>query len=189
MLKYNIAQYIPVSELIDMVGPAGVAIETYDNDPESLVPGRLPGEPETGESKFNKRERAKWFVEKMGVISTPEQLLNITQQQERMVYMYLFSKQAKLPTFTYMEKLGVKSYEAEKELWKAEQIEDASWKLEVTALLAKKQHELGLDPPPEDHPGQGRGPNAGRPATGQKPPHAEQKGSKSGNVRVVNSQS
>jgi len=187
MLKYNIAQYIPVSELIDMVGPAGVAIETYDNDPESLVPGRLPGEPETGESKFNKRERAKWFVDKMGVISTPEQLLNITQQQERMVYMYLFSKQAKLPTSTYMEKLGVKSYEAEKELWKAEQIEDASWKLEVTAMLAKKQHELGLDPPPDESKGQGKG--GGRPNVHSKPGHMEQKGSQSGQVRAVQSTS
>src|ERR1035441_9010413 len=148
MLKYNIAQYIPVVELIDMVGPAGVAIETYDNDPDSLVPGRLPGELEGPESRFNKRERAKWFVEKLNVISTPEQLLNITQQQERMIYMYLHQKGAKIPTATLMEKLGVKSWEAEYEQWKAEQVEFAEWELDVKALLAKKMHELGLDPPP-----------------------------------------
>jgi hypothetical protein len=48
-------------------------------------------------------------------------------------------------------------------------------------------HELGMDPQPEPGPGQGKG--GGRPNSGAKPNHAELKGSKSGNVRVVNSTS
>jgi hypothetical protein len=187
MLMSNISQYIPVSELVDMIGPEGVAIETYDADPDSLVPSHLPGEDTKRESRFHKRDRAKWFLQKMRVISTPEQLLNITQMEERMTYMFLFQKGAKLPTETYMEKMGIKDYEQQKEEWKQEQIDDAMWALDVKALLAKKQHELGLDPPPDEHPGQGKG--GGRPSTAQKPPHAEKKGSKDGNVRVVNSQS
>ena len=103
--------------------------------------------------------------------------------------MYLYGKQAKLPTETYMKKLGIDNYEAEKELWKTEQINDAEWQLEVKAMLARKQHDLGLDPPPEQGPGQGKGPNAGRPPSGKKPNHVEMKGSQSGQVRVVNSQS
>lgn len=186
MLMSNIAQYISVDELIDMIGPSGVAIETYDSDPQSLVPAYLPGELQAGESKFHKRERAKWLLAKIHVISTPEQLLNITQMQERMIYMFLFQKGAKLPTRTYMEKFGISDYETQYEEWKNEQISEAEWKIEVQALMAAKMHELGLDPQPQN-PGQGQG--GGRPGTSQKPPHAERKGSKDGRVRVVNSQS
>jgi hypothetical protein len=187
MLMSNIAQYISVNDLVDMVGPKGIAIETYDNDPNSLVPGRLPGEVDTSESKFHKRERAKWFLQKMKVVSTPEQLLNITQQQEQMRYMFLYQKNAKLPTKTYMEKFGITDYETQYDEWKAEQISEAEWKLEVQAALQMKMKELGLEPPPDQGPGQGKG--GGRPNTNEKPHHAELKGSKSGNVRAVNSTS
>lgn len=188
MLMSNIAQYIPVSELVDMVGPKGIAIETYDNDPTSLVPGRLPGEIETGESKFHKRERAKWFLQKMKVVSTPEQLLNITQMQEQMRFMFLFQKGAKLPTKTYMEKFGITDYETQYDEWKNEQIEFAEWLLEVEALKQSKMKELGLEPPP-DGGGKGQGSGGGRPNTNQKPHHAERKGSQDGKVRAVNSTS
>jgi hypothetical protein len=187
MLKYNIAQYIPVDELVKMVGPEGVSLETYDNDPLSLIPGRLPGEVSSSESRFTKRQRAQWFVEQLNVVSTPAQLLNITQQQEKMLYMFFLQKGVPISRSTTMEKLGVQGYEVEYEKWKAEQIAEAEWKLEVQAVLAAKTKELGLQPPPEQGPGQGKG--GGRPATGAKPPHAEMKGSKDGNVRVVNSQS
>ena len=63
--------------------PEGIGIQTYDNDPNSLVPAHLPGEPEDVESKYTKQQRSKWFVERLNVISTPAQLLNITQMQER----------------------------------------------------------------------------------------------------------
>jgi hypothetical protein len=187
MLKYNIPQYIPVAELISMVGPEGVGIETFDNDPNSLIPGRLPGEPEDQPSRYTKWQRAKWVVEKMNVVSTPAQLLNITQMQERMTYMLLFQKQAPLPMEVYMEKFGVQGYEALKDQWRAEQQNDALWKLEVAKTVQEKQKELGLEPPPDQGPGQGKG--GGRPNSGKKPVHAELKGSQSGNVRAVNSTS
>jgi hypothetical protein len=183
MLKSNIAQYISVNDLVDMVGPKGIAIETYDNDPNSLVPGRLPGEVDTADSKFHKRERARWFVEKLKTISTPEQLLDITQQQEQMRYMYLFGKGAKLPTKTYMEKFGITDYETQYEEWKNEQLSEAEWKLNVQAALQAKMKELGLEPPPDQGKGQGQG--GGRPNVHSKPPHGETKGSQSGNVRAV----
>ena len=85
-----------------------------------------------------------------------------------------------------MEKLGVKSWEAEYEQWKTEQIEFAGWELEVKALMMKKMKELGIEPPP-DKPGQGQG--GGRPNTHSKPAHMEQKGSQSGHVRSVQSKS
>jgi hypothetical protein len=187
MLKYNIPQYIPVNELVKMVGPEGVGLETYDNDPNSLVPGRLPGEDEKSDSRFTKRQRAQWFVEQLGVTSTPAQLLNVTHMQERLTYMFLFQKGAKLPTATYMEKFGVQDYEAQLDAWKAEQIEQAEWELEVKSLVLAKAKELGLEPPQPEGPGQGQG--GGRPGTAQKAPHGQIKGKQDGNVRAVNKQS
>lgn len=187
MLKYNIAQYISVSELEKMVGPEAVEIETYDNDPNSIVPGRLPGEDPQSESKFTKKERAQWFLEYMSVISTPAQLLDITQMQEKMLAMFLYQKSAQLPQSWYMEKFNVQGYEALHQEWKQEQITEAEWKLEVQVALAKKAKELGIEIPPEQGPGQGKG--GGRPGTSQREPHASLKGAKSGNVRAVNKQS
>lgn len=189
MLKYNIAQYFSVDDLIAMVGPEGVGLETFDNDPNSLVPSHLPGEDRQQLSRHTKRDRAKWFVEQLRVVNTPAQLLNITHQQERMLNMFFLQKQIPISTAGVMEKVGVSDYEVQHEKWKQEQVADTMWKLEVEAAVQTKMKELGIEPPPQPGPGQGKGPNAGRPASGATANHAEQKGSKSGNVRVVNSTS
>ena len=188
MLKYNIPQYIPVAELVKMVGPEGVGLETFDNDPNSLIPARLPGEAEEGDSKFTKRQRAQWFAEQLNVVSTPAQLLNITHQQERMLYMFFLQKGVPISMETTMEKLGVEGYPVEYEKWKTEQVGKAVWELETKAMLAGKEKDLGFEQPPQpEKPGQGA--HGGRPGTSQVPPHASMKGSKSGDVRVVNKQS
>jgi len=187
ILKYNIPQYIPVSELMSMVGPESVEIETFDNDPTSLIPSHLPGEPEKEASRYTKWQRAKWIADKLNVVSTPAQLLNITQMQERMLYMMFLQKGVPISLETTMEKLGVQGYEVEHEKWRAEQQNDAIWKLEVQKSVQDKMHELGIEPPPEQGKGQGAG--GGRPNSGKKAPHAEQKGAHGGNVRVVNSTS
>jgi hypothetical protein len=186
MLKYNIAQYISVDELINMIGPEGVAIDTYDNDPYTLVPSHLPGESLDNDSHYSKQDRAKWFCEKVGIVSTPAQLLNTTQMQERMMYMFLMQQHAPISQETTFEKLGVQGYDTEREKYRAEQLDDAEWKLEVQATLQQKAAELHLQPAePPNQQGQG----GGRPATFQKPQHLEQKGSQDGRVRVVNSTS
>ena len=86
-----------------------------------------------------------------------------------------------------MEKFGITDYETQYDEWKAEQITEAEWKLEVQAALQAKMKELGIEPPPDQGAGQGKG--GGRPNTHEKPNHAELRGSKDGNVRAVNSTS
>jgi hypothetical protein len=188
MLKYNIAQYYTVADLMGMVGPEGVGLATFDNDPNSLVPSHLPGEDTDKASNRSKMDRAKWYCEQLKVISTPAQLLNITHQQERMLYMFYLQKGIPISLETTMEKMGVDDFSVQHEKWKQEQLKDAEWKLDVQAVLAKKTKALGLEPPPEPQ-GKGQGRGGGRPSTGAKPNHAEMKGSKSGNVRVANSTS
>ncbi len=189
MLKYNVAQYFTVNDLLRMVGPDGVGLQTFDNDPNSIVPSHLPGEDKNAVSSHTKMERAKWFVEQLSVVNTPAQLLNITHQQERMLNMFFLQKGAQIATAGVMEKIGVQDYAVQHEAWEREQLRDAIVKLEQQKVVQDKMKELGLMPPPEQGPGQGKGPRAGRPTTGKTPPHAEQKGAESGNVRVVNSTS
>lgn len=190
MLKFNIPQYIPVSELQRMIGPEAVGLETFDNDPNTLIPGKLPGEAEGADSRFTKRQRAHWFVEQLNVVSTPAQLLNVTHLQERMIYMMLFQKGAQISMETIMEKLGISDYKVQHDKWEEEQLADALKKLEMQKAVVMRQHELGLDPPPDEaKPKKGQGKGGGRPNTGAKPNHPELKGAKSGNVRAVNSTS
>lgn len=187
MLKYNIAQYFTVKMIMDMIGPEGVGVETFDNDPNSLVPSHLPGEDESNLSAHNRQERAHWFCERLKVINTPAQLLNVTHIQERMTQMLLLQQHIPVDVETTMEKIGVPDYAVRHEKWKEEQLEDAEWKLDVEAALARKTKALGLQPPEPE--GQGQGKGGGRKQTGQKAQHPELKGSKSGQVRAVNASS
>lgn len=187
MLKFNIAQYYSVDDLLSMVGPEGVGLETFDNDPNSLVPSHLPGEDKGNISAHSKMDRAKWFCELLKVVNTPAQLLNITHMQERMLNLFFLQKGIQISTASVMEKIGVEDYEVQHEKWEQEQLRDAIKKLEAQKAVQDKMKELGLMPPPEAGPGQGAG--GGRPNSNAKGHHPEQKGSKSGNVRVVNSTS
>ena len=187
MLKYNIAQYFTVSMIMDMIGPEGVGVETFDNDPNSLVPSHLPGEDTGNASAHTRQQRAKWYCERMKVINTPAQLLNVTHIQERMLQMYIVQQHLPVDLETTMEKIGVPDYQVRHEKWKEEQLADEIWKLEVAKAVQDKMKSLGIEPPPDDGKGQGAG--GGRKPTGAKPHHPEQKGAKSGNVRTVNSTS
>ena len=187
MLKYNIPQYFPVSMIVDMIGPEGVGVETFDNDPNSLVPSHLPGEDAGNASAHSWQERAKWFCERMKVINTPAQLLNVTHIQERMGQMFLLQQKVPVDLETTMEKIGVPDYAVRHEKWKEEQLADAEWEIEVKAALARKTAELGLQPPDPQGAGQGKG--GGRKQTGKKGMQPAMKGSQSGNVRVVNKSS
>ncbi len=184
MLKYNIAQYFPVARIIDMIGPEGVGVETFDNDPNSLVPSHLPGEDESNVSAHSQQERAQYFCDRLLPINTPAQLLNVTHIEERMAQMYLLQQKVPVDLETTMEKIGVPDYAVRHEKWKEEQLEDAEWKLDVEATLARKTAALGLQPPEPEGPGQGKG--GGRKPTGKKPHQPSQKGAQSGQVRVVN---
>ena len=187
MLKYNIAQWFPVDTLMDMIGPEGVEIETFDNDPDSLVPSHLPGEDAGNISSHSRHERAKWFCERLKVVNTPAQLLNVTHLQERMVQIMLLQQKAPIDLETTMEKIGVPDYSVRHEKWREEQLDDALWKVKVEATVAKETQELGLQPPQPQGPGQGSG--GGRRQTGKKPNQPAMRGAQSGQVRVVNKSS
>ena len=168
MLKYNIAQYFTPQMLMDMIGPESVGVETFDNDPNSLVPSHLPGEDEENVSAHSRQDRAKWFCERLKVINTPAQLLNVTHIQERMLNMFMIQQKLPVDMETTMEKVGVPDYQVRHERWKEEQLADAEWKLDVEATLAHKQKSLGLNPPEQPQGGPGQGKGGGRKQSGKK---------------------
>lgn len=187
MLKYNIAQYYTVEMLMDMVGPEGVGIETFDNDPNSLVPSHLPGEDTNNASAHSRMDRAKYFCDRLKVVNTPAQLLNVTHLQERMMQIMLLQQHIPIDMEGTMEKIGVPDYHVRHEKWRQEQLDDEIWKLEAAVAVEKKRESLGLPPPEPAGPGQGAG--GGRKHTGKEGAHPEMKGGHGGNVRVVNSTS
>jgi len=187
MLKYNIPQYFSVDYIMGMIGPEGVGLETFDNDPNTLIPSHLPGEDTGNQSAHSRRDRAKWYCERIKVINTPAQLLNVTHMQERMVNMMFLQKGIQISTAGVMEKIGVPDYEVQHAKWEQEQLADAITKLEQQKTVQEKMKELGLLPAPQPGPGQGAG--GGRPNVNKTEHHAEPKGAHGGDVRVVNSTS
>lgn len=190
MLKFSIPQYFTTEELMSMVGMGGVSIETFDYKPNDLLPSHLPGEHPQKESAFSRRQRALWFADRVKVISTPSQLLNVTQQQERMLYMLFLQKGVPgISMSTIMEKLGVKNYgtvegDTEYEKWKFEQVRDAKLKVEMQVMIAGILKDHGIEPPQGgDHPGRGKG--GGRPHSNAEPPKAEMRGSQGGDPRAI----
>jgi hypothetical protein len=198
MLKFSIPQYFTTAEIMSYVGMNGVSLETFDYDPNSLIPSHLPGEmADHGASKHDKMDRAKWFAQQLSIVAVPTQLLNVTQQLERMMYMLFLQKGAQVSMGTIMEKLGVQNYgsaagDTEREKWKSEQVEELMFKLKTQMLAQSEMQAAGMQPPPAP-PGKGAGPGrgkgGGRPPSGKAPPKQEMRGTTTGNPRVITSQS
>lgn len=189
-LKYSIPQYYTISELMSYIGPDGVSMQTFDFDPQSLVPSHMPGEDQKRPSAYSKRQRARWFCDRLAITSTASQLLNVTQQQERLMYMLFL--QRGVPGISYstiMEKLGVKDYgqvdgDTEWERWRNEQIRNETLQIQMQILGAQMMQDAGIQPPGAP-PGPGQGKGGGRPNTDSADPKLEQRGSTTNNPRAI----
>lgn len=191
-LKYMIPQYHTTRDVLSIVGPDGVSVNTFDFDPDSLIPSHLPEEAglqqDGKESNTTKIQRAKWAAKNIQVVSVPSQLLNITQMQEQLKWLNFLQRQAPgIPLCEIYKHLGVENYgevagDTLYEKWKNEQLDQLHFKAEAAKLAS-----VELPQQPQGGPGKGKG--GGRPPSGNAPPKLEQRGSKSGNPRTVVSQS
>lgn len=189
MLKFMIYQYFTTRKLMSIIGPEGVATKVFDFNPNSIVPSHMPWETDTeSTSQAGQIERAKWAAQNMDVVSVPTALLNVTQMQEQMKWLNFLQRGLPVSFSTAFKKLGVENWgdtpgATEFEKWKNEQYEMIDIKAKAAALA---QFEMG-GPPNGQGKGQGKG--GGRPPTGQQPPKLEKRGTQSGNLRTVVSQS
>lgn len=193
MLKFDVAQYFTVKDLLSMIGPDGVSVQTFDFHPNSITPSHLPSESHLQKdgkpSEVSDMERAKWFANNLKVVSVPSQLLNVTQMQDQLKWLNFLQRGFPISFSTAFKKLGVENWgdspgttEFDKWQWEQTRI------IEMKAKLAQVAQAEGLGgPEPGGKGGQGKG--GGRPPTAKAAPKQETRGTKSGNLRVVTAQS
>src|SRR6267154_472652 len=190
MLKFMVGQYFTTNDLLSFIGPDAVSVETFDFNPNSIVPSHLPSEShlqkDNKPSEKSDMERAKWFAKNLKVVSVPSQLLNVTQMQDQLKWLNFLQRGFPISFSTAFKKLGVENWgdspgtsEFDKYIWEQTRI------MEMKAKLAQVAQAEGLGG--EEKPGKGQG--GGRPPSGKQPPKQETRGTKSGNLRVVTAQS
>ena len=207
-MKYLIPQWFNVQRLMEYVGPDHMSRETFDYNPDSLVPSHLPDEfvngnfPDT-QSKYDAMTRARYFVKRVRLISVPSTLLKITQMQEQLKYLQLKRGQAPISWLTVFTKMDIQNPEEEIEKSFKEEVKLEKLKILAQIEIAQEMKKLGIDPsqlPGGDQGGGGKkggggkgggggasgAPHAGgRPPSGSKPPKIKQKGAAGGEPRTT----
>lgn len=83
-MKYLILQYYTTKRVMDYVGANGVSRETYDFDPNRLVPSHMPDEPSNTPSIYTQMKRAKWFAEQLRFFILPHSAHEIAQMSYKL---------------------------------------------------------------------------------------------------------
>jgi hypothetical protein len=205
--KFIICQHMNTARVIQYIGPDNVTPETYDFDPESLIPSHMADEiqgydksrpvgqqivlPES--SVYTKIERARRFAQNLRLISVPHTMHEITQTQEQLKWLTLYRGGFPVSSYDVAKKLNIENYGEIKgatvhDRWVAEQEE----KLQLQARAAMEMKALGLTPPDDQ---QGTGSKGGQKGTGGRAPSGgqapklKQKRDAAGGIRPVTSES
>jgi hypothetical protein len=180
-IKYLVLQYMDTSRIMQYIGPDNVAMQTFDYDPNSLVPSHLPGEDPQKPSPTKQIKRAKTTADNLRFLITPNSLHEHAQMWYRLGLVQLKKAGAKISSQTLAEAWNVPNYgtfdgSTEIEKWRSEQEED----LEFAARMKQLGVSLpGLAPPGAAAPGKQP---EGRPATGQQAPALKQKSDGRGTI-------
>lgn len=181
MEKYQILQFFDTARVMSYVGPDGVTPETFDFDPNSIVPGHMPGEDVESSSKFSRMERAKNFARELRLTPTPGYLHGMPQQAQQLLL--LQGTRAGLPISPrrILKKVfGIENFEQEIKEWQ-------DFRLLEIELAEKVKESAGAPSQPQTGStaaGSQKG-KGGRPPSGKKPPTAKTKGSAEGPRAVV----
>jgi hypothetical protein len=190
MQKYNIIQYMPTATIMNYTGATGIAPAVFDYKPDMVIPSHLPGE-KTIDAEGNPvpaksapMERARYFAKNLKYFITPHSLHYIAQKENKLNVLAAQGKGLVIDPMTMAEVFDVSNWGTiEGSTVKERVFNWAKEQLTEKADIAKLEKALGLAPPPEEGPGQGKG--GGRPNTNKKPPKAAQKGAASGGRVVV----
>lgn len=125
-VKYLILQYMTTSRIMQYVGADGVTLETFDYDPDSLIPSHLPGEPDTSPSVYSKVQRARNFADNLRFLITPNSLHELTQMVLKVGYIQLRKAGVQISSQAIAEVWGVPNFgkldgNTELEKWRSEQ--------------------------------------------------------------------
>jgi hypothetical protein len=190
MLKFIICQHFTTRQLLSDIGPEGVATKVFDFNPNSIVPSHMPWETnQEAPSQSSNQERARWFAQNLQLISVPSSLIDITQMQERLMWLNFLQRGFPVSFSTAFKKLGIEDWgespgETEFARWEYEQVRMVGVKTKLAQLAALEGG--GAPAGGGGGGGKGQGKGGGRPPTAQAPPKLEQRGN---GQRAVVSQS
>lgn len=177
MQKYQDLQFFDTARTMKYVGPDGVTPETFDFDPNSLVPSHMPGEDPGNSSQFSRMERAKNFARGLTLTPTPGYLHGIPQTAQKLLLLQGWRAGFPIDPARVAKVYGIENWEtSDFPKWK----EFKQAELEFAAKL--KEEGASLMPGGQQPAAGGGGKQAkgGRPPSGTKPPAARTKGSAEG---------
>ena len=178
MQKYQILQYFNTARVMTYVGPDGVTPETFDFDPERIIPSHMPGEDPQGSSLFSRMERAKSFARQLRLTPTPGYLHGIPQTAQKLLL--LQGHRAGLPISPQRilkQVFGIQNVDQEIKDWQSFR----QLQLELAEKVKAEGIALGLADAGAGAAGGAQGGNKpGRPPSGTRPPAAKIKGSAEG---------
>lgn len=183
MEKYQILQFMDTARVMTYVGPDGVTPETFDFDPNSIVPSHMPGEDGKNSSKFSRMERAKNFARQLRLTPTPGYLHGMPQQAQQLLLLQGFRAGLPISPRRILKKVfSIENVDREIDEsfeYKARELEMAAKLKEEGASLSPGGPQSGATPAGSQ---KGKG---GRPPSGKKAPAARTKGSAEGPRAVV----
>lgn len=185
IVKYQILQFFDTARVMSYVGADGVTPETLDFDPSRVIPSHMPGEDETGNSKFSRMERAKAFARNLRLQVAPGSIHGLPQTQKKLLLLQGFRAGLHIPQRIILQKVfGLENYEQLQKEW----VDDKRLELEMAASLkAEAGAIMPAQPGPAGPSGSPKGSGGRPPGQGAhpKPPAAKVKASAEGPRAVV----
>jgi hypothetical protein len=204
-MKFLILQWFNVRRIMEYVGPDSIAPETFDYNPDELVPSHMPNEMVLGNfpdspSMYQQLDRARWFARNIRLVSVPSTLLKITQMQRQLMMLQLKRGGAPISWLTVFRNMDITNPEKEIEDSFKEDAKLQEMKILAQLSIMAKLKEMGIDPQAlmggggqggqgaggkGGGKGGGQGKGGGRPASAQKAPRLGTKGGAGGEPRTV----
>jgi len=176
MVKYNVLQYYTTPRVMQLVGADGVTPNTFDYEPDSLVPSHMAGEDSSRASASSKIDRAKNFADNLRFFILPNSLHEYQQMEMKLGLIQLVKAGAKISTQALAEAWNVRDYgtfdgNSEIERWESEK--ELELEFMVRGEVIKQSLESGAAAASLVTPTGGVSPVAGKPTPEGRPPSGQ----------------
>jgi hypothetical protein len=177
--KYIILQFYTAKRVMRYVGAANMPLQSFDYDPDSLVPSHLPGEdPSKGDSHYNRSERARHFANNLSLTILPHSIHEITQMAHKLGLIQMRKAGVQVDSQSIAEAWNVHDFAAMKKRYWEEQEEIAQHALRLKKM-AMAIEQAGVSPTPAIANAiatlEGQQTQEGRPPSGQEAPKLVEK--------------
>jgi len=180
-MRFLIPQYLTTKRVMQWVGPDGVSPETFDFDPESILPSHGLDEflymaqntvvPQ--KSIYTPAQRARTLAKNIVLLTVPGTMHDITQTQEQMKFLQLYRGGFPIAPHDVAKKLNIENYgEIDGATYFERWFNWQKIEIRLKAQLARLAQSEMPAPPPGDE--TGTGPKGGQKGTGGRAPTGKQ---------------